>query len=144
MALFLTVLFWNFLLLLCVWIFYLHVCLYHMCAVSVKARRGHQIPGTGVTDASCCCVAVGSWAQVLWESSKGSESRSPRSSPWTTSFRMPTHSSCDGCCNYLVLLFTNTCMVGVGGDPFRCFLGTSARIPVGYLTRAITGVNHFF
>lgn len=82
--------------------------------------------------------------RVLWESSKGSESRSPGSSPWTTSFRMPTHSSCDGCCNYLVLLFTNTCMVGVGGDPFRCFLGTSARIPVGYLTRAITGANHFF
>lgn len=36
---------------LCVWMLWLHVFVYHMHAVPVKARRGQQIhPGNGVTD----------------------------------------------------------------------------------------------
>lgn len=81
-----------------------------MCVATCdhEVTRAHRNPGAGVTGGyKPPGIGAECGTGVLWESSKGSESQSPLSSRRPTSFRMPTHPSCGGCCHYLVLLFTS-------------------------------------
>lgn len=68
-----TLLFLNFLLFIfmCMGILFAYMSVPHVYS-PCKDQRGHQIPGTGVTDASYYCVVVGNRTQVLWESSERS------------------------------------------------------------------------